>query len=82
MKLIYHPDAERELIEAAQYYEPRVVTLGVQSLDDAEQAVSMIREVSSTLGQSSRKIFGVISCLAFRTQFTIAIIRPHPYSCF
>jgi hypothetical protein len=29
MRLIHHPDAESELIEAAQYYEGRVATLGV-----------------------------------------------------
>ena len=44
MGLIYHPDAESELIEAAQYYERRVATLGVQFLDDADRAVSMILE--------------------------------------
>ena len=42
MRLIYHPDAESELIEAAQYYERRVAMLGVQFLDDADRAVSMI----------------------------------------
>ena len=44
MRLIYHPDAETELIEAGQYYERRVATLGVQFLDDADGAVSMILE--------------------------------------
>jgi toxin ParE1/3/4 len=44
MRLIYHPDAETELIEASQYYERRVATLGVQFLDDADRAVSMILE--------------------------------------
>jgi len=42
MRLIYHPDAEAELIAAAQYYEGRVGTLGVQFLDDADRAVSII----------------------------------------
>ena len=42
MRLIYHPDAERELIEAAQYYEGRVATLGVQFLSEADRAVAMI----------------------------------------
>lgn len=32
MRLIYHPDAESELIAAAQYYERRVATLGIQFL--------------------------------------------------
>lgn len=44
MGLIYHPDAEAELIEAAQYYERRVATLGVQFLDDADRAASLILE--------------------------------------
>ena len=44
MRLIYHPDAESELIAAAQYYERRVATLGVQFLGDADRAVSMILE--------------------------------------
>jgi plasmid stabilization system protein ParE len=42
MRLIYHPDAEAELIKAAQYYERRVAKLGVQFLDEADRAVSMI----------------------------------------
>ena len=42
MRLIYHPDAEAELIEAAQYYETRVRTLGVQFLDEADRSVSII----------------------------------------
>lgn len=42
MRLIYHPDAEAELIEAARYYESRVTTLGVQFLDEADRAVAMI----------------------------------------
>jgi plasmid stabilization system protein ParE len=41
MRLIYHPDAEVELIEAAQYYERRVATLGVQLLNEADQTVSI-----------------------------------------
>ena len=44
MRLIYHPDAESELIEAARYYEGRVATLGVQSLNEADRAVAIILE--------------------------------------
>jgi len=44
MRLIYHPDAENELIEAARYYESRVATLGFQLLNEADQAVAMILE--------------------------------------
>jgi len=35
MRLIYHPDAEVELVEAAQFYERRLSTLGAQFLDPA-----------------------------------------------
>ena len=42
MRLIYHPDDEAELIEAAQFYELRVSTLGVQFLDAADRAIRII----------------------------------------
>lgn len=42
MRLIYHPDAEAELIEAARYYESRVATLGTQFLAEADRAVGII----------------------------------------
>jgi toxin ParE1/3/4 len=44
MRLIYHPDAETELIEAAQFYERRVPTLGSQFLDAAEHAALIVQE--------------------------------------
>jgi toxin ParE1/3/4 len=44
MRLIYHPDAEMELIQAARYYENRVAELGSKFLDEADQAVVMIME--------------------------------------
>lgn len=44
MRVIYHPHAEAELTEAAQYYESRVPTLGVQFLDEENRAVAAIRE--------------------------------------
>ena len=42
MRLIYHPDAEAELIEAAQFYEKRVSTLGAQFLEAADHAIQVI----------------------------------------
>ena len=44
MRLIYHPDAEAELIQAVQFYEGRVSTLGAQFLDAADRAISLILE--------------------------------------
>jgi hypothetical protein len=42
MRLIYHPDAEAELIDAAQFYERRVSTLGTQFLDAVDKAIRTI----------------------------------------
>ena len=42
MRLIYHPEAEKELIAAARFYEDRVPTLGGQFLDAIDQAVAAI----------------------------------------
>ncbi|MEO6871055.1 MAG: type II toxin-antitoxin system RelE/ParE family toxin [Chthoniobacterales bacterium] len=42
MRLIYHPDAEAELIEAARFYEGRVSTLGAQFLDAADGATIIL----------------------------------------
>lgn len=43
MRLIYHPAAEKELIEAAEFYENRVPMLGVQFLDEMDLAIAMIQ---------------------------------------
>lgn len=44
MRLIYHPDAEAELVQAAQFYESRVPELGIQFLDAAADALLVIHE--------------------------------------
>lgn len=44
MKLIYHPDAERELITSAQYYESRVKGLGTQFLNAVDLDIAVIRK--------------------------------------
>jgi len=44
MRLIYHPDAETELIEAAQFYEQRVSALGAQFLDAVDQAIRTVAD--------------------------------------
>ena len=44
MRLIYHPDAETELIQAAKFYEERVLGLGAQFLGAAERAILLILE--------------------------------------
>jgi plasmid stabilization system protein ParE len=40
MRLIYHPEAEAELIEAAQFYEARVPQLGADFLEAAGRTLS------------------------------------------
>ena len=45
MRLIYHPDAEAELIEAALFYERRVPTLGAQFLEAIDRSVHIILEL-------------------------------------
>jgi toxin ParE1/3/4 len=42
MRLIYHPSAEAELIEAARFYEGRVPQLGAQFLETSDHALSVI----------------------------------------
>ena len=44
MRLIYQPDAEAELIEAARFYERRVLGLGAQFLDGVDVAMGVIRQ--------------------------------------
>jgi plasmid stabilization system protein ParE len=50
MRLIHHPDAEKELIEAALFYERRVPTLGAQFLDAADRAIRAIQEAPGRSG--------------------------------
>jgi toxin ParE1/3/4 len=44
MRLIYHPVAEAELIEAAQFYERRVPTLGAQFPEATDRAIHVIKD--------------------------------------
>lgn len=59
MRLIYHPEAELELIEAARFYENRVHTLGRQFLDMADDAVNRIQ----TAPERFRVVEDDISCM-------------------
>lgn len=42
MRLIYHPHARAELVEAARYYENRLTGLGAQLRDEANRTASRI----------------------------------------
>jgi hypothetical protein len=42
MRLIYHPSARAELVEAATYYEKRLNGLGAQLRDEANRTTSKI----------------------------------------
>jgi toxin ParE1/3/4 len=42
LKVVYHPEAEAELIEAARYYEQKVTGLGADFLDEVDRGVQLI----------------------------------------
>ena len=44
MRVIFHSDAETELIEAARFYERRVTTLGEQFISAVDRAVGVIED--------------------------------------
>jgi len=44
MRLIYHPEAEAELIDAARFYERRVRGLGGRFLREFDEAIEKILE--------------------------------------
>lgn len=44
MRLIYHPDAEQELVEAVEFYEEQEPGLGDRFLRDFESAIALILE--------------------------------------
>jgi plasmid stabilization system protein ParE len=44
MRLIYHPLAEGEVVEAARYYEQRVSSLGGEFLDAVDDAAGVIQD--------------------------------------
>jgi toxin ParE1/3/4 len=44
MRLIYHPAAEAELLEAVRFYEGRLTGLGERFLEEFESAISTIVE--------------------------------------
>ena len=50
MRLIYHPDAEAELIAAVRFYEQRVPTLGARFLETIDKAVLMIQDAPERWG--------------------------------
>lgn len=57
MRLTYHPEAEAELIESAQFYESRATALGTQFLDAVDRAIRVIQgapERGRTIGGDVR----------------------------
>jgi len=72
MILIYHPDAEKELIEAAQYYERRIRTLGFKFVSEADRAVSLIMATPQRWSIIEEDVRSY-SCLVFLTRFTTEI---------
>lgn len=46
MRLIYHPDAEAELLEAVRFYERKVPGLGNRFLSEFDAPIAAVREAS------------------------------------
>ena len=74
MRLIYHPDAEAELISAAEFYEGRLPGLGTQFLDAADRAIQSIQMDPE---RSAVVAAGVRRYLMPRFPFAI-YYRPYP----
>ena len=70
MRLIYHPDAEAELIKAAQFYERRIPQL---ALSFSRPHIMRWRPFSmhQTAGASSKLTCGATRCGVSHTSFTI-----------
>jgi len=43
MKIVYHPDAEEELLDAVRFYRQRVAGLGERFLREFDAAISRIQ---------------------------------------
>jgi plasmid stabilization system protein ParE len=69
MRIIYHPAAEAELIDAARFYEGRLPTLGSQFLDAVEAAVQDI----AASPERCRKVAENVRCYLMR-RFPYAIL--------
>jgi plasmid stabilization system protein ParE len=57
-RIVFHPDAESEITDAARYYELRQVGLGSGLLGEVEQALAFIStdpEVAPRIGSRLRK---------------------------
>jgi hypothetical protein len=65
MRLIYHPDAEAELIESARFYEQRVPSLGGQFLNAVELATGAIRSIGAIVSRSRSQQRREISLLLY-----------------
>lgn len=48
MNVIYHPEAENEMIVASSYYEDQTKGLGIKFLDDLDQTVEEIVKCPET----------------------------------
>ncbi|MDX2206132.1 MAG: type II toxin-antitoxin system RelE/ParE family toxin [Gemmatimonadales bacterium] len=59
MTVGFHPLAERELVDASEFYEARAQGLGSRFLDAAEQAVRLLvthPELGTPLSRTTRRI--------------------------
>jgi toxin ParE1/3/4 len=48
MKVVYHPEAESELVQAARFYESRVPGLGIRFLDEIDASITILSHSPET----------------------------------
>jgi toxin ParE1/3/4 len=61
--IVFHPDADAEITEAAQYYEERKSGLGADLLGEVERALDQILtnpEASQRIGRSARAVIDLM----------------------
>ena len=66
MNVGFHPEAAKELSEAAAYYELELPGLGARLVTEVERVMELVLEILRSVPRSM-KIFGTSSCVASRS---------------
>jgi toxin ParE1/3/4 len=57
-QIVFHPDADAEIIDAAQYYEVNIPALGSEFIEEIERSLNQIKifpESSQRIGRRARR---------------------------
>ena len=85
-RVVYHPDADAEVIAAAQWYDERQPGLGGRFLDEVEAGLSRIRRAPEAFGVIVRNVrqhilhrfpFGIVYRVDNDHIYVIAVIHLH-----